>query len=161
MSDEREPYESPRLRRLDELTESILQQWGRDYGGSKYEHVGYPSISTISTLIDHHGFRPDSQLAKLCIRLDSVSDGVESIVMKLQAQGIDGDAEAHCLRVCYDPFTPIEKARITRLNEIGRRIGNPILARIGKHGYYKRLASARGFIANELAMVKRASGLRG
>lgn len=142
-------YEPPRLRKIGEMPEAMLQEWGRMYGGGKYENIGYPSISTIATLIEHRGFRPDSQIAKLCINLDSVADGVEMIVAKLQKQGIDGEAEAHCLRVAYDPASGHEKARLARLRAIGHRVGNAIMASLRRREYFRRLASAREFFVNE------------
>lgn len=149
-------YESQRLRSLPEIPEAVLEEWGRSYGGAKYEEIGYPSISTIATLMEHRGFRPDSQIAKLCVNLDSISDIVESVVMRLQRQGIDGEAEAHCLRVAYDPYTNNEKRRIIRIKIIGDRINNRIMRNIARREYYRRLASAREFIANEFAMDGRA-----
>lgn len=142
-------YEPPRLRKIGEMPEAMLQEWGRMYGGGRYEDIGYPSISTIATLIEHRGFRPDSQIAKLCVRLDSIADGVEVLVSRLQRQGIDGEAEAHCLRVAYDPSAGHEKARISRVQAIGKRIGNGIMASIGRREYFRRLASAREFFVNE------------
>jgi hypothetical protein len=134
----------------------VLEEWGRDYGGGKYENIGYSSISTIATLIEHHGFRPDSQIAKTCTRLDSISDLIESIVMRLQRQGVDGEAEAHCLRVAYDPITYKERLRLARLRAIGNRIKNPIMRQIRRREYYRRLASAREYIVNEHRAIKAA-----
>lgn len=148
-------YESPKLRRLADLPEGLLEEWGRMYGGGRYANVGYPSISTIATLIEHRGFRPDSQVAKLCVKLDSLADGVEVVVMRLQQQGIDGEAEAHCLRVAYDPSAYCEKVRLARLRSIGRRIKNVIMARISRREYYRRLSSAKEIIANALAVDRR------
>jgi len=150
-----ERYESPQLRRLDELPEELLAEWGRMYGGSRYANIGYPSISTIATLIEHRGFRPDSQVAKLCVKLDSLADGVEATVMRLQQQGIDGECEAHCLRVAYDPSAYSEKVRLIRLKSIGRRVGNGIMIRITRREYYRRLSSAKERIANAIAMDRR------
>lgn len=141
--------ETPRLRRFIEVPEMVLEEWGRMYGGGRYEDIGYPSISTIATLIEHRGFRPDSQIAKLCMRLDSISDIIESIVMRLQLQGIDGETEAHCLRVAYDPATYKESLRIARVNAIGSRIGNKLMSKLGRREYYRRLASAREYVVNE------------
>jgi len=146
---DKQPYTPPRLRMLSEVPELVLEEWGRMYGGSRYENIGYPSISTIATLIEHRGFRPDSQIAKLCVRIDSVSDEVESIVMRLQRQGIDGEAEAHCLRVAYDPDAHKESLRISRIRSLGRRIHNPLMANIVRSGYYRRLKAAREFVCNE------------
>lgn len=118
------------------------------YGGGKYEDVGYPSISTIATLIEHRGFRPDSQIAKLCVNLDSISDVVESVVMQLQRQGIDGEAEAHCLRAAYNPALYKEALRISAVRGIGRIIGNQVMASIRRREYYRRIKSAKAFISN-------------
>lgn len=142
-------YEPPRPRKFIEVPELVLEEWGREYGGGKYEDIGYPSISTIAALIEHHGFRPDSQIAKLCTKLDSISDIIESIVMRLQLQGMDGEAEAHCLRVAYNPASFRESIRIRIVNSIGRKIGNKIMANIGRREYYRRLASAREYVVNE------------
>lgn len=142
-------YEPPRLRKFIEVPELVLEEWGRDYGGGRYEEIGYPSISTIATLIEHRGFRPDSQIAKLCTKLDSISDIIESIVMRLQLQGIDGETEAHCLRVAYNPSAYKESLRILIVNAIGSRIGNKLMANLGRREYYRRLASAREYVVNE------------
>lgn len=141
-------YESPRLRCSSEVPELVLEEWGRVYGGGKYEDIGYPSISTIATLMEHRGFRPDSQIAKLCVNLDSISDVVESVVMRLQRQGIDGEAEAHCLRVAYNPSMHKESMRISVVRRIGRIIGNQVMASIRRREYYRRIKSAKAFVSN-------------
>jgi hypothetical protein len=123
--------------------EANLRAWGDAYGGDRYENIGYPSRSTIATLLEFHGFRPDTQVAKLCIKLDSPADEVEAAVISLQRQGIDGEADAHCLRVAYDPKLGTERDRLRRLHAIGRRVKNDILRSIGRQRLYERVRRAR------------------
>lgn len=135
-------------RRIDDAAmEALLAEWGRTHGGSRYEHIGYPSRSTIATAVEHHGFRPDAQTAKLCVRLDSPADQVESLVIAMHRQGIDGEADAHCLRVTYDASLPDERARLRRLHAIGWRVGNNILRDIRRQRFYERAHRARSAIA--------------
>ncbi len=123
--------------------EARLKAWGEDYGGGRYEDIGYPSRSTIATLLEFHGFRPDSQVAKLCTKLDSPADEVEAAVMAMQRQGVDGEADAHCIRVAYDSRLSSERDRLRRLHAIGHRVKNVVMKSISRQRYYERLRRAR------------------
>jgi len=127
----------------DEELEANLKAWGDGYGGGRYEDIGYPSRSTIATLLEFHGFRPDTQIAKLCIKLDSPADEIEAAVLSLQRQGIDGEADAHCLRVAYDPKLSTERDRLRRLHGIGWRVKNDVLKVISRQRLYERIRRAR------------------
>jgi len=123
--------------------EANLVAWGREYGGGRYEDIGYPSRSTIATLVEFHGFRPDAQTAKLCVKLDSPADEIEAAVLRLQTSGIDGEADAHCLRVAYDSSIATERDRLRRLHAIGRRIENSVMRSIARQRFYERLRRAK------------------
>lgn len=127
----------------DEELEANLKSWGESYGGDRYENIGYPSRSTIATLLEFHGFRPDSQVAKLCVKLDTPADEIEAAVLSLQRQGIDGQADAHCLRVAYDPKLGTERDRLRRLHAIGHRVKNDVMKTISRQRLYERIRRAR------------------
>ena len=127
----------------EEELEANLKHWGESYGGGRYDDIGYPSRSTIATLLEFHGFRPESQIAKLCVKLDSPADEIEAAVLGLQRQGIDGEADAHCLRVAYDPRLATERDRLRRLHAIGHRVKNDIMRGISRQRLYERIRRAR------------------
>jgi len=61
--------------RTDDAFEALLRDWGRSHGGSRYEHIGYPSKNALATVIEHRGEMPSgSQIAKLCERLQGFPD---------------------------------------------------------------------------------------
>lgn len=127
--------------------ECLLQQWGRQYGGSRYENVGFPTQNVLVRVIQHKGHIPDSQIARRVVKLDSTADQVEAAVLRMHAEGVDGEADAHILRVTYDPATVDVNARMRRLHAVGRRVGNLILANIKRTSMYARMDRAKTRLA--------------
>ena len=142
--------------RTDDAFEALLRDWGRSHGGSRYENIGYPSKNVLATVIEHRGDMPSgSQIAKLCVRLDSPADQVEAAVLQMHRQGIDGEADAHCLRVMYDESIPDMESRIRRLHAIGHRVRNMVLATIKRQRVYERAARARNAVRVVLGVYGR------
>jgi hypothetical protein len=100
---------------VDELSE-LLAQWIKEYGQG-----GMPKESAtnwLQTVIDHKGFKPSSG-GRRAIQLNTVADGVESVVTNLQNTPGFFKA-AMVLRAYYlGPSGLAEDDRIARLKRIG------------------------------------------
>lgn len=146
------------MRISDDELERRLQAWGAEYSGAGVSPSGVSAStgpSTIATIIDHHGFAPDSQIAKMCAHLDSEADEVEGLVLEMRRQGMEGIADSECLRARYARWSPNEQRQISHVHWVARFRCVPPLLKIGLDEYLKRVESARMYIATRLARRRR------
>lgn len=62
--------------------EARLIGWAREYGGGRYQNIGYSSRNLLQTLIEHGGFVPDAKgggHAKGRTAADEVDDAVRAM----------------------------------------------------------------------------------
>ena len=126
------------MRRASDL-EARLVEWGKEYGGGKYESLGSLN-SPMESLMKWHGKPPSGLNQKqACTAADEVQDAIEAL--ESHAQGI---SPAMVLRCEYlTPGQPIE-SKLQRLRRSGEN-----LARVR---YYQHLRIARVHIAGWLRL---------
>lgn len=129
------------MRRDDEL-ENRLRAWADDYRGGKYEDIGYPSTSSIATLMTYHGPAPQGLHPRsvLC----SETDEVESAVQALEHRD-DGYRAARVLRCEYWMPDSAERARMQALSRVGLHMSRAT--------YYTQLRIARVHVAGWLRLT--------
>lgn len=116
-----------------------LAGWAFEYGGGKYENIGYSNRNLLQTLIEHGGFVPSSGGYKP-IPIRSAADEIESIVKRMEAEG--WFKHGRVLRC--DNFmanAPIE-VRLKALQNIG--------VRLSRASYFNVLAAAEAYVAGAI-----------
>lgn len=126
--------------RTDELEER-LREWGDEYGGSRYDNVGWPPTSGMAQLIKYHGKSPDNLNPRATF--GTKADEVETIVRDLASQG--GKFRAAILRTEYWMRNAAMEHKLQRLRERDGVIVNEI-------DYERLLHSARIFVADGLGL---------
>lgn len=119
-----------------------LKGWADEYGGGKYENVGWRGRNLLQTLIEHQGFVPNAA-GYVPIPIRSAADEVETVVVEMEVCG--WLKQAKVLRCDY--FRP-DWSIDQRLREIAK-----IGFGMSRAGYYDRLAEAKGMVA--AALTKR------
>jgi hypothetical protein len=119
--------------------ERRLKGWAEEYGGGRYENIGYHSRNMLQTLVEHRGFVPDSR-GFIPVPIRSAADEVEQVVNRMEADG--WFKQGRVLRCDY--FLP-NIPMATRLTNL-RRIG----IQTSRAGYYDFLAQAKAFVAGAL-----------
>lgn len=138
----------------EEQLKSRLHDWGAEYRGGRYEHVGWHSKNILQVCHEHKGFRPDSR-GRVPIAINTPADEVEAAVTALQVT--PGEPlkpnvyfrAAMSLRVCY--VAPSYWAEEERLRQL-RRVG----IAINKTAYYEALKIGRRHVASVLSCGKAA-----
>lgn len=122
-----------------EIVEARLKEWAKEYGGGRYEHLGFGGGEhVLAKLIKFGGFLPGAS-APSSVACMTSADEVERVVKRLAAGWPD---HARVLRV--DFFRP-DMAMPARLDLL-RRAGT----KLGRAGYYAKLESAKLFVAGAL-----------
>lgn len=125
----------------DEVLDARLADWVREYGGGRYENLGFSTGEHIlAKLVKFGGFMPSSGGAPAGTASMTAADEVERVVRRL-AQGWPG----HALVLRCDYFHP-DQAMPNRLDWL-RSKGH----KMGRSKYYVMLASAKGFVREALA----------
>lgn len=119
--------------------ESRLENWAAEYGGSRYENIGYPSRNLLKTLIEHEGFVPSSR-GYIPIPIRSGADEVETAVRSMEAAGYQ--RQAHVLRCEYFMPNAHMEMRLANLLKAG--------VKTSRAGYYDYLAVAKAYVAGQL-----------
>jgi len=128
-----------------ESLEIRLNGWVQEYGGGRYENIGYPSSNILKTLIDHEGFIPSSR-GFVPIPIRSAADEVEAAVKEMEKS--DWLRCARVLRSDYFlPNVPIE-VRLRNLQREG--------VHLSRTSYYEHLAQAKAYLAGALMRGKAA-----
>lgn len=117
-----------------------LTQWGREYGGGKYEDIGWQGLSPLAVMMRYQGRSPQG-LNPRSTKDRTPADEVQDAIQKL-SDSSGGYGLAHIIRCEY--LTPglANESRRQRLAELGHRVG--------KTAYYEQLNRAKDFIAEEL-----------
>jgi hypothetical protein len=119
--------------------EARLSNWAEEYGGGRYENIGFQSRNVLQTLVEHEGFIPSSR-GFIPIPIKSLADEVESTVRAMEAFGYTRPGLV--LRCEYFvPNAPME-IRLGRLKRVG--------VSISRAGYYDYLAIAKAYVAGQL-----------
>jgi hypothetical protein len=129
------------MTRTNEL-ERRLTEWGREYGGGKYEDTGWQGVSPIVTLMTYHGRAPEGfhhVPSKNRTPADDVQDSVSALGRQSQ-----GWLPAQVIRIEYcNPGKPIE-SKLQALKKIG--------CQTSRVRYYQLLRLARVHVAGWLRM---------
>lgn len=101
--------------------ERRLVGWASEYGGGRYENLGYASRNLLQTLIEHGGFVPDARgFARAPVR--NAADEVEIAVRAMETGGMFKPGRV--IRCEYFMGDSALDAKIKAL----RRIGLPMSA---------------------------------
>ena len=121
-------------RRASDL-EARLSEWGKEYGGGKYEQIGWQGKSPLASMMKWHGRPPDGLGYE---NLRTSADDVDAAVRALAVQP-DGRLPAIIVTLEYWlPGQPIESKQ-QKLRDIGDNVA--------RRGYYSHLQIARVYIA--------------
>lgn len=126
-------------RRASDL-EARLVEWGKEYGGGKYENTGWQGNSPMASLMKWHG-RPPSGLGH--VSACTAADEVDEAVRALAAQP-EGRLPAIVVTLEYWlPGQPVESKQ-QKLRNLGDEVG--------RVRYYQHLRIARVHIAGWLRL---------
>lgn len=130
------------MRRPNDL-EQRLAEWGNDYGGGRYDDVGWHGYSPLLTLMTYHGPAPQGLNPRN--RKDKTpADEVEEAVTALAAQQ-GGWRAANVLRAEYTlPGQPVD-SKIQKLKRFGVQVS-------GRARYSQLLQLARVHVAASLKL---------
>lgn len=121
-----------------------LENWAHEYGGGKYENIGFASRNLLQTLIEHEGFIPSSR-GYVPIILNTQADQIEDAVHRMDATGYARQSKVLRCEYFFPKMAMV--SRLLNLKEVG--------VDIGRATYYDYLAIAKACVAVQLA-----SGLR-
>lgn len=117
-----------------------LVNWAEEYGGGRYENIGYASRNILQTLIEHEGFVPSAR-GFIPIPIRSKADEIEAAVRMMESTGYYRPGRV--LRCEYFmPNAPME-SRLQNLKRIG--------ISTSRAGYYDYLAIARAYVAGQVS----------
>ncbi len=125
--------------------ERRLREWGKEYGGSRYDDIAWPSSSAMAILIKYHGRAPDNLNPRAV--LGTSADQVEDAVRVLAAERT-GRERAAIIRTEYWMRNAAMEHKLQCLRERHR-------VNIGVRGYYTQLQLARSFLAGWLRLPVR------
>lgn len=120
--------------------EARLVAWAEEYGGSRYANVGWSGHNSLSTLIEHQGFMPDSR-GFIPIPIRSPADEVEQVVRSMEKGA--WERQAKVLRCDYFHPTWAIDVRLRAMVAAGFPMS--------RAGYYDLLAQAKACVAGALS----------
>lgn len=127
------------MRRASDL-EARLVEWGKEYGGGRYEHTGWQGASPLAMLMKWHGRPPDGLGYVPTV---TAADEVQAAVNALMAQE-QGWLPAEVLRCEYWlPGQPVD-SKLQKLRKIGDNVS--------RVRYYQHLRIARVHVAGWLKL---------
>lgn len=100
--------------------EARLNEWGKEYGGGRYDNIGWQGASPIVTLMTYHGRAPQG-LNPARVETNGSADEVEAAVRALQSQR-SGRVLADVLRCEYYVRDIERQDRLRKLSRIGHRM---------------------------------------
>lgn len=119
--------------------EARLKGWAQEYGGGKYENVGWHSRNLLQTLIEHKGFIPNGR-GYVPVPIRSAADEVEQIVNEMESGGYY--KQGRVVRCDYFlPNVPMD-VRLRNLKHIG--------VDMSRASYFDHLAQAKALITGAL-----------
>lgn len=122
-----------------ELLEERLKAWAREYGGGKYENIGFPSSNSLKTVIEHQGFMPNSA-GFIPIPIRSAADEVEMAVSEMERTG--WRKQGRVIRCDYFLPNAHMEWRLRNLRKEG--------VSLSRASYYDHLAQAKAYLAGAL-----------
>ncbi len=129
------------MRRTSDL-EARLVAWAGEYGGGRYDEIGWQGVSPLAVMMRYHGRAPDGlnpRSHKERTPADDVHDAVQALSKQTQ-----GWLPAQVIRIEYLlPGQPIE----SKLQKL-RRIGD----NVSRVRYYQLLRLARVHVAGWLRL---------
>jgi len=130
------------MRRNDDL-EARLKEWGTEYGGGRYEEIGWQGASPLAVMMKYHGRAPDGLTQST--RTDRTpADEVHEAVEALGRQ-VEGWLPAQVIRIEYWlPGQPVE-AKLQKLRRVG--------SQVSRVRYYQLLRLARIYVAGRLQVA--------
>ncbi len=120
--------------------EARLVQWAEEYGGGRYEHIGYSSRSLLQSLIEHQGFVPGTGGYR-GILINTPGDEVQSAVLAMESYGYIRPGRT--LRCEYFLKSAPLELKLQNLRRAGIDIKRPT--------YYDYLAIAKAFVMGQLS----------
>lgn len=127
------------MRRASDL-EARLVEWGKEYGGSRYEDTGWQEASPLAMLMKWHGRPPDGLGYVPTV---TAADEVQAAVLALADQD-QGWVPSQVLRAEYWlPGQPVE-SKLQKLRRVGENLG--------RVRYYQHLRIARVHVAGWLKL---------
>ena len=127
--------------------EGALQQWGKEYGGRRYEDLGYSATSILQRLREMGGYIPRAQGFRPHVEIGTRADTVEGIVREMEGSEDRRHHErAAVLRVFY--CTGFDRLR--RLNRL-RRLGYGM----SETKFNRRMESGRAYVSARLEEIHR------
>lgn len=123
----------------DSELERRLENWAKEYGGGRYEHVGWNSRNMLATLIEHEGFVPDAR-GYIPVAIQTQADEIECAVRAMEASGMFKPGRV--LRCEYFMPNSAEEVKLQNLRALG--LG------MSRSGYYNYLAQAKAYVAGAI-----------
>lgn len=124
--------------------EARLQGWAEEYGGGRYEWLGYSRSSILQRLAEHGGFVPNSGGFRP-IPIKSAADEVDAAISEM----LNGDwyQPAQVIRVEYiRQHEPFEVKR-SRLRAVG--------VTVSKTRYYDLLQTGKAYLGGALSRIQK------
>lgn len=122
--------------------DGMLIQWAKEYGGGKYENIGYPSRSYLARLMER-GHSPVTQ-GHIPSRRRTQSDDIEQIVSDMEGSGMYKQGKA--LRCEYFLARAPEEQKLQNLRAIG--------CSMSRAGFYQYLREAKAWMVAALSYRK-------
>jgi hypothetical protein len=120
--------------------ERRLIEWADEYGGGRYDHIGWPGSSSVAVLMTYHGRAPQGLHQRAII--GTAADQVEDIVRSLAKQ-TGGRTCAAILRTEYWMRSAALEHKLERL-----RIKDGI--HVTENDYQRLMVAARDYVGNAL-----------
>lgn len=124
--------------------EMRLIEWGREYGGGRYEDTGWHGVSPLYSLMRYHG-RPPQGLSPKTTKDWTPADEVQRAVDTM-AREQAGHTRGQVIRCEYMTPGLALDSRLQRL----RSIGCPM----SRSTYYRHLKEARSVVARMLGLME-------
>lgn len=122
-----------------------LENWAEEYGGGRYENIGFASRNILQTLIEHEGFVPSSR-GFVPVPVNTMADEVEAAVRIMETTGYLRPGRV--LRCEYFMHSAPMEVKLRNLEYIGIFIKRPT--------YYDYLSIAKAFVAGQLTRERAA-----
>lgn len=120
--------------------EARLVQWAEEYGGGRYEDIGFASRNVLQSLIEHQGFVPSGGGYR-GILVNTPGDEVQSAVLAMEAFGYVRPART--IRCEYFLKSAPLELKLQNLRRVGIDIKRPT--------YYDYLAIGKAFVMGQLS----------
>lgn len=120
--------------------EARLVEWGKEYGGGKYEEIGWQGKSPLASMMKWHGRPPDG------LGYESNFTGADEVDAAVRALALQPEGRLPAIVVTLEywlPGQPVESKQ-----QKLRRIGD----NVGRTKYYGFLRIAREFISGAIGV---------